>query len=67
MSDKSVAGTQGGHVGLNILAYGFPYENFYLDKINPTGQCLLRNDYNYLTYISNTYNTAVSCIIIDYL
>ena len=66
MSSPVNAGTNGAHSGLNILAYGFPYQNYYLDKITDSQQFLLRNSFDYLSYFSNVNNTVISCMILDY-
>ena len=52
--------------GLNALAYGYPYENYRLNKITPNGLFIWKVDFDYLTIFSiNQIN--LQCIIIDYL
>ena len=56
-----------GHAGLNIQAYSLSdSKNYTLDKTSSTGQFILRNSFNYLSYVSTTQNTIIACLIIDY-
>ncbi len=41
-------------------------KNYKLDKVLSTGQFILRNSFDYLTYTSTVLNTNIACIIIDY-
>jgi len=52
--------------GLNALAYGYPYENYRLNKITPNGLFIWKVDFNYLTIFSKE-EVNLQCIIIDYL
>jgi len=62
------AGTNGAHAGLNLCAFGFPYENLLLDKLDPSGQFLIRStSIDYLSYLSDVANTKIYCIIEDLL
>jgi len=67
MSNPTFNGTNGGQSGLNIQAYSYTdSKNYRLDKISSTGQFILRNSFNYLSYISTVQNTNIACLIIDY-
>jgi hypothetical protein len=52
--------------GLNVLAYGFPYENLRLDKITPNGLFIWKVDFDYITIFSKS-QIDLEAIIIDYL
>ena len=51
---------------LNVIAYGYPYENMRLDKITPNGLFIWKVDFNYVTIFS-LVQINLQCIIIDYL
>ena len=56
-----------GSAGLNIQAYSLSdAKNYKLDKTSSTGQFILRNSFNYLSYVSTVQNTNIACLIIDY-
>lgn len=66
MSNPSNNGTNGGQAGLNIQAYSHTdSKNYRLDKTASTGQFILRNSFDYLSYVS-TVQTNIACLIIDY-
>ena len=52
--------------GLNALAYGYPYENYRLNKITPNGLFIWKVDFNYITIFSIN-RILLQCVIIDYL
>ena len=67
MSNPTNNGTNGGQAGLNIQAYSLSdSKNYRLDKISSSGQFILRNSFNYLSYVSTVQNTNIACLIIDY-
>ena len=68
MSNPASAGAGGlGSAGLNIQAYSLSdAKNYKLDKTSSTGQFILRNSFNYLSYVSTVQNTNIACLIIDY-
>ena len=67
MSNPSNNGSNGGQAGLNIQSYSYTdSKNYRLDKISSTGQFILRNSFNYLSYVSTVQNTNIACLIIDY-
>ena len=67
MSNPTYAGTYGGQAGLNIQAYSLSdSKNYKLDKTSNIGQFILRNSFNYLSYVSIVQNTNIACLIIDY-
>ena len=53
--------------GLHVLANGFPYENYNLTNINPSGIFIIANTYNYITVCSFVASTKLTLLIIDYL
>jgi hypothetical protein len=66
MSNPPGNGIQAGLAGLNIQAYSLSdSKNYRLDKTSSTGQFILRNSFNYLSYVS-TVQTNIACLIIDY-
>ena len=66
MSNPPGNGIQAGLAGLNIQAYSLSdAKNYRLDKTSSTGQFILRNSFNYLSYVS-TVQTNIACLIIDY-
>jgi hypothetical protein len=52
--------------GLNALAYGYPYENYRLNKITPNGLFIWKLDFNYIT-VFGLLPALLQCVIIDYL
>ena len=68
MSNPASPGSGGvGSAGLNIQAYSLSdSKNYKLDKTSSTGQFILRNSFNYLSYVSTVQNTNIACLIIDY-
>jgi hypothetical protein len=67
MSFTPGPGIQAGLAGLNIQAYSLTdSKNYKLDKVSSTGQFILRNSFDYLTYISTVQYTNIACLIIDY-
>jgi hypothetical protein len=52
--------------GLNALAYGYPYENYRLNKITPNGLFIWKVDFDYITIFSIS-QINLEVIIIDYL
>ena len=67
MANPTYNGTGGGHSGLNIQAYSLTdAKNYKLDKTLSTGQFILRNSFNHLSYISTVIDTNIACLIIDY-
>ena len=67
MSNPTNNGNNGGQAGLNIQAYSLSdSKNYRLDKTSSTGQFILRNSFNYLSYVSTVQNTNIACLIIDY-
>jgi hypothetical protein len=67
MSFTPGPGIQAGLAGLNIQAYSLTdSKNYRLDKVSSTGQFILRNSFDYLTYISTVQYTNIACLIIDY-
>ena len=35
--------------GLNVMAYGYPYNNYNLNQVTPNGLFIWKNGFNYLT------------------
>jgi hypothetical protein len=67
MSYPLINGSDGAQAGLHIQAYSLmDPQNYKLDKTSSTGQFILRNSFNHLTYISTILNTTIACLIIDY-
>ena len=67
MSNPTNNGTNGGQAGLNIQAYSLSdSKNYRLDKTSSTGQFILRNSFDYLSYVSTVIDTSIACLIIDY-
>ena len=67
MSNPGTNGSNGGKAGLNIQAYSHTdTQNYKLDKTAATGQFILRNSFDYLSYVSTVLNTNIACLIIDY-
>jgi hypothetical protein len=67
MSNPPGNANNGGLAGLNIQAYSLvDSKNYRLDKISSTGQFILRNSFNHLSYVSTVLNTNIACLIIDY-
>jgi hypothetical protein len=67
MSNPTNNGTNGGQAGLNIQAYSLSdSKNYRLDKISSSGQFILRNSFNHLSYVSTVQYTNIACLIIDY-
>ncbi len=67
MSNPSNNGTNGGQAGLNIQAYSLTdARNYRLDKTSSTGQFILRNSFNHLSYVLSVQNTNIACLMIDY-
>ncbi len=67
MSFTPGAGIQAGLAGLNIQAYSLTdSKNYRLDKVSSTGQFILRNSFDYLTYVSTVQYTNIACLIINY-
>ena len=64
--DYSFCQNLSGYNGLNALAYGFPYQNYNLDKITPNGLFIWKYTFNYMTIFSKN-QINLQCIIIDYL
>jgi hypothetical protein len=64
--DYSFCQNLSGYNGLNALAYGFPYQNYNLDKITPNGFFIWKYTFNYMTIFSKN-QINLQCIIIDYL
>ena len=67
MSNPVGNGNNGGLAGLNIQSYSLvDSKNYKLDKTSSTGQFLLRNSFNHLSYVSTILNSNIACLIIDY-
>ena len=67
MSNPPINGNNGGLAGLNIQAYSLmDAKNYKLDKVSSTGHFILRNSFNYLSYVSTVQNSNIACLIIDY-
>ncbi len=67
MANPTYNGTMGGQKGLNIQGYSLPdAKNYKLDKNSSIGQFILRNPFNYLSYVSSYLDMNVACLIIDY-
>jgi hypothetical protein len=64
--DYSFCSNLSANNGLNVLAYGFPYENLRLNKITPNGLFIWKVDFNYITIFSK-FEIDLEAIIIDYL
>ncbi len=64
--DYSFCTSLSGNNGLNALAYGYPYENYRLNKITPNGLFIWKVDFNYITIFS-LVQINLQVIIIDYL
>ena len=59
-------GTLPTYNGLNAVAYGFPYDNFNLNKVTPNGLFIWKNSFDYITvYGKSPFELQVT--IIDYL
>ena len=59
-------GTLPNYNGLIVMALGYPYPNYNLNKVTPNGLFLWKNTFNYITvYGISGYELQV--IIIDYL
>jgi hypothetical protein len=55
------------NMGLNVCAYGWPFESKLLSSVNPNGPFLLRNSFDYITFCCSVQNTVITAMIIDYL
>jgi hypothetical protein len=67
MTNPTYNGTMGGQKGLNIQAYSLSdAKNYRLDKTSSVGEFILRNSFNYLSYVSSYSGMNVACLIIDY-
>ena len=64
--DYSFCSNLSANNGLNVLAYGYPYENLKLNKITPNGVFIWKVDFNYITIFSKS-QVDLEAIIIDYL
>ena len=52
---------------VNVIAIGFP-SNYYLTKITAGDIFILKtSNYNYISILSRTINTKITCIISDIL
>jgi hypothetical protein len=52
--------------GLNVIAYGFPHENYNLNTVTPNGCFIWKYDFDRITFFSNI-PASFQAIIIDYL
>ncbi len=67
MTNPTYNGTMGGHSWLNIPAFSLSdAKNYKLDKSSSVGEFILRNSFNYLSYVSSYLDMNVACLIIDY-
>jgi hypothetical protein len=55
------------NVGLNVCAYGYPFESKLLSSVNPNGPFLIRNSFDYLTFCCSVQNAVFTVLILDYL
>jgi len=51
---------------LNVLAYGFPENNFDLKTVTPNGCFIWKYDFNTIVFVSNI-QASFQAIIVDYL
>ena len=52
--------------GLNAMAYGYPYNNYNLNKITPNNMFIWKNSFDYITFFA-TSQFDIEAIIIDFL